>query len=437
MKVLIVGSGGREHALAWRMRQSHLLTDLWVANGNAGTASIATNLNIDPEDLDSLIATIQNLSLDMVVVGPETPLALGIVDRLKDLGVAVFGPTRAASQLEISKSFALDIMEKASVPCPKSWVFSEQREALAFLDEHPEPVVVKVDGLASGKGVFMCRSPEEAAAAVRTCMTDRLFGSAGDIIVIQELLYGTEVSVFAFSDGEHLSSPIAACDYKRLEDGGEGINTGGMGAFAVPDFWSDALADEIIRGIMLPVITMMAQRGTPYQGILYAGLMLTQEGPKALEFNCRLGDPESQVILPLLITDPIEIMTACLGGYLAQVPVQWQKGACVGVVMASGGYPTKYETGFEVTGLETEDEDTVVFHAGTRLTGDGSLRRVVTSGGRVLTIVAKGDSLAEARQRAYHRVREIRFRGAYYRNDIALLGESEVIRSPKLVQPNI
>ena len=435
MKVLIVGSGGREHALAWRLHQSPRLTGLWLASGNAGTVSIATNLAVDPEDLDGVVAAVRSLRIDLVVVGPEAPLAHGIVDRLTDLGIAAFGPTRAAAQLEVSKSFALKIMQEALVPCPQSWMFREQREALAFLTEHPGPLVVKADGLASGKGVCLCRTPEEAAAAVRACMTDRIFGPAGETVVIQELLQGTEVSVFAFSDGEHLSSPVAACDYKRLEDGEEGPNTGGMGSFALPDFWTDALAEEITRSIMRPVISVMARRGTPYRGVLYAGLMLTSGGPKALEFNCRLGDPESQVVLPLLASDPLEVMPACLEGRLAQVPVRWQKGACVGVVMASGGYPAKYGTGFEITGLDAEDDDSVVFHAGTRLAREGAQTRVVTSGGRVLTVVGQGSSLAEARQRAYHRVRGIRFHNAYYRSDIALPRETGVICEPDPIRP--
>ena len=430
MRVLVVGSGAREHALAWRLRQSPQLTGLWLAGGNAGTAGLATNLAVNPDDLDGVEAAARSHRIDLVVVGPEAPLAQGIVDRLTTLGIPAFGPTRAAAQLEASKSFALEVMQEASVPCPQFWVFREQQDALDFLSKHTDPVVVKADGLATGKGVFLCGTPEEGAAAVRTCMTDRIFGYAGEIVVIMELLQGPEVSVFAFSDGEHLSALVAACDYKRIKDGDEGPNTGGMGSFALPDFWTDAMAEEVTRTIMQPVISAMAGRGTPYRGVLYAGLMLTDRGPKVLEFNCRLGDPEAQVILPLLASDPLEVMLACLDGKLPQVPVIWQKGYCVGVVMASGGYPAGYDTGFEITGLDTEDGGSLVFHAGTRLLQEADQARVVTSGGRVLTVVGRDDSLAEARQQAYHRVQGIRFHNAHYRSDIALPRSTGALYQP-------
>lgn len=434
MRVLVVGSGAREHALAWRLRQSPLLTGLWVASGNAGTAAIATNLSVDSEDLDGLAAAARSLRIDLVVVGPEAPLAHGLVDRLTALGIPAFGPSKAAAQLEASKSFALELMQEASVPHPRSWVFRQQQEAVAFLAKQPGPWVVKADGLAAGKGVSLCQTSAEAAEAVRACMTERIFGEAGETVVIQELLRGTEVSVFAFSDGEHLSAPVAACDYKRLKDGDAGPNTGGMGSFAWPRFWTDALAEEITRCILRPVIQGMADRGAPFRGVLYAGLMLTNHGPKVLEFNCRWGDPEAQVVLPLLASDPLEAMLACLEGRLAQTPVSWHKGACVGVVMASGGYPARYDTGFEITGLDTVDENSLVFHAGTRLLQEGGQRGVVTSGGRVLTVVGRGNSLAEARQRAYHRVREVSFHNAFYRTDIALAGDVETAWQPDSIR---
>jgi phosphoribosylamine--glycine ligase len=419
MKVLVIGSGAREHALAWRLRQSPGLTGLWIAGGNGGTAQIAGNLDVAPEDLDGIVEAARSLSIDLVVVGPELPLAKGLVDRLDSLGIPAFGPTRAAAQIESSKSFALDVMREAGVPRPEFRTFREQQQALSFLEKHGGPVVVKADGLAAGKGVFMCRTSEEAASVVRVCMGERIFGEAGDTVVIEELLAGPEVSVFAFSDGERLSSLVAACDYKRIGDGDEGPNTGGMGSFAPPDFWNEALAGEITRTIMAPVIQVMARRGTPYRGVLYGGLMLTPEGPKVLEFNCRLGDPEAQVVLPLLLSDPLEIMSACLEGRLSPESVRWRRQDYVGVVMVSGGYPGKYETGFEVTGLDVEEENTTVFHAGTRLVSDAVKPKVVSSGGRVLTVVGWGDSLAEARATAYHRVQGIGFQGAFYRSDIA------------------
>jgi len=419
MRVLVVGSGAREHALAWRLRQSPLLTDLWVASGNGGTAQIANNLDVSPEDLDGVESAARSLRIDLVIVGPELPLAHGLVDRLNSLGIPAFGPTSAAARIESSKSFALEIMEEAGVPCPEFRTFRELQGALAFLEKHDRPVVVKADGLAAGKGVTMCSTPQEAASAVRDCMAERVFGEAGDTVVIEERLEGAEVSVFAFSDGEVLSSLVAACDYKRLNDGDEGPNTGGMGSFTPPGFWNETLAGEINQTIMKPVIQAMARRGTPYRGVLYAGIMLTAQGPKVLEFNCRLGDPETQVVLPLLASDLLEVMAACVEGELSRLPVQWERRDHVGVVMVSGGYPGKYETGFEITGLEEEEENTTVFHAGTRRIPEAAHNKVTTSGGRVLTVVGSGDSLAEARAAAYHRVGGIGFQGVYYRHDIA------------------
>jgi phosphoribosylamine--glycine ligase len=418
LRVLIVGSGGREHALAWRLKQSPQLTGLWVANGNAGTAQVATDLDVNPEDIDGVVQAARNLRIDLVVVGPEVPLALGIVDRLDSLRIPAFGPAKAAAQIETSKSFAREVMREAAVPGPEFWVFHSQQEALEFVSRHKKPMVVKADGLAAGKGVALCHTPEEAVAAVRACMDDRIFGPAGETVVIEELLSGAEVSVFAFSDGERLSPLAAACDYKRVGDGDTGSNTGGMGSFAPPDFWHDALAEEITHSIMRPVIEALRHRGTPYKGVLYSGLILTETGPKVLEFNCRFGDPEAQVILPLLEGDPLEIMHACVEGRLDRVPVTWQKKAHVGVVMTSGGYPAKYETGFEITGLNSDDQNSLVFHAGTHLVQSNNSFRVVTSGGRVLTVVGRGNSLDEARARAYDRVRKIYFHQAYYRTDI-------------------
>ena len=422
MKVLIVGSGAREHALTWRLGRSPSITGMWVANGNGGTGRIATNLDISPDDLEGVVGAAQALGINLVVVGPEVPLALGMVDRLVALGIPAFGPTRAAAQIEASKSFALDVMQAAGVPCPDFKVFYDQTAALDFLQYKGQPVVIKADGLAAGKGVFLCRTPQEATAAVRACMDQRVFGDAGNTVVIQELLSGPEVSVFAFCDGEHLSSLVAACDYKRLKDGDQGPNTGGMGSFTPPGFWTPDLEERIRVTVMEPVIEEMRKRGIPYKGILYAGVMLTEAGPKVLEFNCRLGDPEAQVVLPLLAGDPLEIMLACHEGRLPEVPVRWEADNYVGVVMASTGYPAAYETGFQITGLDDGDKfdrDTLVFHAGTRSLTGGTAGGGVTSGGRVLTVVGRGATLAEARDRAYHRVRSIGFQGVYYRTDIA------------------
>ena len=419
MRVLLVGSGAREHAMAWRMLQSPGLTRLWVADGNGGTAQIAENLDVKPEDVQGIEDAAKRLAIDLVAVGPEAPLAAGLVDRLSISGIPAFGPTGAAAQIEASKSFALGLMREAGVPCPEFRAFHEEQAALEFLRNHGGPVVVKADGLAAGKGVALCGGPEDAVIAVRACMTDRVFGEAGSTVVVEEYLTGPEVSVFGFSDGEHISSLVAACDYKRLGDGDEGPNTGGMGSFAPPDFWNEELSSTINQAVMEPVIRKMSERGMPYRGVLYAGIMLTADGPKVLEFNCRLGDPETQVVMPQLLTDPLDLMTACIEGTLDSLNVEWDSRCHVGVVMVSGGYPGPYETGFEIGGLADELPDSLAFHAGTRLVKDGRGSRLVSSGGRVLTVVGSGESLAQARSAAYHRVDGIVFQDARYRTDIA------------------
>ena len=417
MKVLIVGSGAREHALAWRITQSPNLTRLWVAGGNAGTTRLAENMEIRSSDVDALVAAAQDTSADLVVVGPEAPLALGLVDRLDLLGIPVFGPSQAAAQIEASKGFALNLMQDAGVPCPEFHIFSNQTNALDHLKSHPGPVVVKADGLAAGKGVLLCQDSEEGALAIRECMSDRAFGEAGDTVVLEEYLTGPEISVFAFCDGENLSPLVAACDYKRLEDGNIGPNTGGMGSFAQPDLWDSKLAAQVESTIMQPVLQAMANRGTPYRGVLYAGLMLTESGPKVLEFNCRLGDPETQVVIPLLASDPLELMMACAQGNLSKTDVLWDNKSYVGVVMVSGGYPGEFRTGFEISGLDEDGpEHTMVFQAGTKLGPGGTS---LTAGGRVLTVVGGGDNIESAKERAYSRLERISFQGAQWRRDIS------------------
>lgn len=433
MKVLIVGSGGREHALAWRLKRSPRVGKLWVAGGNYGTAQLAENVPVSPEDVPALTELADDLGADLVVVGPEQPLANGLIDRLADLGIPAFGPTQAAAQLEASKSFARAVMREANVPGPEYRVFQDQTAALDFLSAHRGRVVVKADGLAAGKGVALCANVEEAVIAVKGCMDDRIFGAAGDTVVIEDWLEGAEVSVFAFSDGQSISSLAAACDYKQVGEGDRGPNTGGMGSFTPPAFWNPALAEEISRTIMQPTIDALAARGSPYRGMLYAGIMLTNEGPMVLEFNCRFGDPEAQVILPLLESDPVEVMAACVEGGLGQTPVSWAERAYVGVVMASAGYPGAYETGREISGADDvgsagegrggldadTDTETLVFHAGTVPVADGTGKvRAVTGGGRVLTVVGGGDTLEQAREAAYRRVDGIHFDNAYYRRDI-------------------
>ncbi len=436
MKVLLLGSGGREHALAWRISQSPRLDRLWVAEGNAGTARLATNLPVDPQDTLAVVETARSLGIDLVVVGPELPLANGVVDRLAEAGIPAFGPTQAAAGIESSKGFARTLMQEAGVPGPSFGVFQDEQQALEYLSSRPGPTVVKADGLAAGKGVMLCRTATEAFAAVRRCMTEDAFGAAGKTVVIEEFLTGQEVSVFAFTDGETISPLVAACDYKQVGDGDVGPNTGGMGSFTPPEYWNEDLAEEVERTVIAPVLRLLAGRGTPYRGVLYAGLMLTKQGIRTLEFNCRFGDPEAQVILPLLASDPLEVMLACSQGTLDQVSVIWQSRAHVGVVMTSGGYPGEYRTGCRIAGLETEIPNSIVFHAGTRLTvespaGPKKPEVVVTSGGRVLTVVGWGDNLADARSNAYRRLKTIHFDGCYYRKDI---GGQDIGEIPSTVE---
>ncbi|MEC8856256.1 MAG: phosphoribosylamine--glycine ligase, partial [Chloroflexota bacterium] len=361
-----------------------------------------------------------------VVVGPEAPLALGLADQLDELHIPVFGPSQAAAQIESSKGFALNLMKEAGVPCPEFASVGDEANANAYIKDHPGPLVVKADGLAAGKGVLLCDDSKQARAAVKLCMSNRAFAEAGDTVVLEEYLSGPEVSVFAFCDGESLSPLVAACDYKRLEDGNLGPNTGGMGSFAQPGFWTPELAAQVEQTIMRPVLRAMAERGSPYKGVLYAGLMLTESGPKVLEFNCRLGDPETQVVMPLLASDPLELMLACAEGTLDKVQVKWETKNYVGVVMVSGGYPDQYETGFEISGLdEGGPEGTMVFHAGTKL-GAGL---PLTAGGRVLTVVGGGDNIESARKRAYSRLEHISFKGAKWRRDISSVADQRAAQA--------
>ncbi len=424
MNVLLVGNGAREHALAWRISRSPLLTRLWVAPGNYGTGLVAVNLDAGTDE-DSLVAASREVAADLVVVGPEAPLADGLADALAAVGLLVFGPTKAAARLESSKSFAREIMRDAGVPGPEYAVFCDESEALYYLRRHPGPRVVKADGLAAGKGVAVCDDAAQAARAVRACMSGRAFGEAGATVLLEERLGGREVSVFAFCDGERISPLVAACDYKRLYDGDGGPNTGGMGSYSPPAFWTPELSAEVEQDIMRPVVREMAGQGTPYRGVLYAGLMLTSNGPKVLEFNCRLGDPETQVLMPRLASDPLELMLACCEGNLSNIEVRWDNRHYVGVVMASGGYPEQYKTGLEITGIEScghESRDgnaamPQIFTAGV---AHGPTGRPETSGGRVLTVVGGGASIAQARESAYARLESIAFAGAHWRSDIGL-----------------
>ena len=417
MKILVIGGGGREHTLVWKIVQSPRVEKVFAAPGNAGTAAIAENLNLHPTDIEGLGKAGKEKGIDLVVVGPEAPLASGIVDYFDNLGIPVFGPNKAATQIESSKAFARNLMEKYGIPYPKGAVFSSYFEARKYLEEQPLPVVIKADGLAAGKGVIIADSLTEAHKALSEIMETGIFGSAGDRVMIDEYLIGREVSLIAFTDGKTVSPMIPACDYKKIGDNDQGRNTGGMGSYSPPGFFSAGMTEKVTRNILVPAVQAMAEEGMLYKGVLYAGLMIVDGEPVVIEFNARFGDPETQVVLPLLKTDLVDILLAVVQGNLAQLKIEWSSEACVGVVMASGGYPGSYKTGFPIQGIDTVDKDVLVFHAGTKLGNDGI---IYTDGGRVLTVAGMGKDIAEGREKVYRNIGSIQFEGRYYRKDIAL-----------------
>lgn len=416
MRILVVGGGAREHALAWKLAQSPRVDRLFIAPGNAGTAQVGTNLPIPATDVERLAEQALLHRIDLTVVGPEEPLARGLVDRFRRLGLLAFGPTQTAARIEASKAFAKEVMWAEGVPTARAEVFDQYEPARSYVEKAPLPLVVKADGLAGGKGSVVCTTREEALAALERMMVRKEFGEAGERVLVEECLEGREVSVFAFTDGERVSPLVAACDYKRLLDGDGGPNTGGMGAYSPPGFWRPELAQEVRLRILEPTLRGLARRGSPFTGVLYAGLMLTAEGPKVLEFNCRLGDPEAQVILPRLASDLVEALVQVAEGRLEQAPLEWSEDACVGVVLASPGYPGPTPKGLPIRGLDALDPEVLVFHGGTAWE-EG---QVVTAGGRVLTLVALGQTLAQARRRVYANVPRLHFEGMHYRRDIAL-----------------
>jgi phosphoribosylamine--glycine ligase len=419
IKILVVGGGGREHTLVWKLSQSPKAKEIYVAPGNAGTARIAQNLDINATDIEGLVKVAKEKRIDLTVVGPEAPLAEGITDQFLVRGFQIFGPTKKATEIESSKVFAKELMQKYNLPCAKSTTFSDYNKAREYLQRQKPPIVVKADGLAAGKGVIVADSIPQALEALAYIMEAKAFGAAGGRVLIEEHLAGKEMSAFAFSDAHSVVPMVAACDYKRLHDADQGPNTGGMGSYSPPYFMSPALAKTVKETIMAPAVKAMHDEGRPYKGVLYGGLMITSNGPKLLEFNARFGDPEAQVTLPLLKTDLVDIMLAVVDNKLGQMRVEWSEDACVGVVMASGGYPGSYKTGFAISGLDDLDKDILVFHAGTKLEGG----QVLTSGGRVLAVVATGKNLAEAREKVYQNVPRIHFEGCHYRKDIALIKE--------------
>jgi phosphoribosylamine--glycine ligase len=417
MNVLVVGSGAREHAIAWKLRQSPKLTDLFVAPGNGGTASIAVNLPVDVNDCDAVSKAAIDHNVDLVIVGPEAPLGAGVIDVLTAEGIAAFGPTRDAARIESSKAFSKDLMRRHGIPTGHAEVFTSRAAALDYVESHAGPLVVKVDGLAAGKGVFVCDTPEEALAAVEMTLGESAaFGRSGSTILIEEKLSGREVSAHAFTDGEYVAPMPFSCDYKRIYDGDEGPNTGGMGAYSPPLWLEEQLEPVIHEMVTEAAVAAMRDDGSPYRGALYPGVMVTADGPRVLEFNARMGDPETQVLLPRLKSDLLEICWGVVNNRLSEVAIDWSTDACAAVVLASGGYPDAYETGFEIAGLNSVEPDVMVFHAGTVLGDDGA---VLTAGGRVLTVAASAPSLSEARAKVYRNVQRIHFTRVHYRMDVA------------------
>jgi len=401
--------------LVWKLAQSPKVKEIYAAPGNAGTAKIAQNLNISSTDIEGLAKMARENRIDLAVVGPEAPLAEGIVDHFIVRGIPVFGPTKRAAEIESSKVFAKELMQKYHIPCARSTSFSEYTKAKEYVQRQTPPIVIKADGLAAGKGVIVADSIPQALDALSNIMEAKAFGAAGDRVVIEQRLRGKEMSAFAFTDGRTVIPMASACDYKPVFDGDRGPNTGGMGSYSPPHFMTPALAKAVKETIMQPAVKAMAEEGRLYRGVLYGGLMITNDGPKVLEFNARFGDPEAQVTLPLLKTDLVDIMLAVIDNKLDQIDVQWSEDACVGVVMASAGYPGSYKMGFPITGLDDLDKDILVLHAGTKLESG----QVLTSGGRVLTVVAMGKTLAKAREKVYANIPQIHFDGCHYRKDIA------------------
>ena len=415
MKILIIGGGGREHALAWKIAQSPKVTALFCTPGNPGTAQVAANIDIPADDLDGLLAFALKEAIDLTVVGPEQPLVLGLADRFQEKGLKVFGPSAKAAQLEGSKAFSKDLMQKYNIPTAEYAAFENADEARAYL-KGKGPQVVKADGLAAGKGVFVCANEAEAVAAIHQIMDDKIFGESGSRIIIEERLEGQEVSLLAFTDGNTVLPMEAAQDHKAVFDDDTGPNTGGMGAYSPAPIFTPELKQQVIDQIMVPAVNGMWADGIPYQGVLYAGLMITPNGPKTLEFNARFGDPETQPLMMRMQSDIVPIMEACADGTLESCSLEWKPESAVCVVMASEGYPGSYEKGRFIRGLDQANllPGVTVFHAGTKQTGDG----IVTHGGRVLGVTALGGNVERAIEKAYQAVGKIQWRGAQFRKDI-------------------
>jgi len=418
MKVLVIGGGGREHAIVHKLSQSPKVDKIYCAPGNAGIGLLAECVDIKIGDIEKLKEFAIKNNIDLTVVGPEMPLVQGIVDEFEKAGLKIFGPNKNAAAIEGSKYFTKHLLSKYNIPTGRFKAFDKYQEAMKFLKETWYPVVMKADGLAQGKGVFIVKDFIEAKEALDLMMKKRIFGASGDIVIIEEMLFGKEASVFAFTDGENILPMVSAMDYKKVYEGDKGPNTGGMGSIAPNPYLEEETLKEVMESILKPMVKALKKEGIVYKGVLYAGLMLTKEGPKVLEFNARFGDPETQVVLPLLKTDLINIIEATIEGKLDKIQIEWEDKKAVCAVAVSNGYPGEYQTGFEITGLEKVKE-AFVYHAGTALK-DG---KIVTSGGRVLAVTTIGDSYEEAREKVYREIEKISFEGMYYRKDIALVSQ--------------
>lgn len=414
MKVLVVGGGGREHTIVWKIKQSPKVEKIYCVPGNGGISGLAECVNIPGDSLDELVRFALDKKIDLTVVGPEVPLVAGIVDEFEKNGLRCFGPRKSAAEIEGSKVFSKYLMEKYNIPTAEYREFSDPVEAKEYLKETAYPVVVKADGLAAGKGVIIAQSFEDAEKAVVEIMEDRVFKSAGDKIIIEEFITGPEVSVLAFTDGKTLKPMVSSRDHKRIYDNDKGPNTGGMGTISPATGYTDEMADYCMKNIFVPTVNAMNSEGRTFKGVLYFGLMLTKDGPKVLEYNCRFGDPETQVVLPRLNTDLVDIIEAVIDGKLESIDIEWNDKAASCIITASGGYPGSYDKGKKINGLDKLPEDITVFHSGTKLS-DGN---ILTDGGRVLGVTALADTVSQASDRVYSIIDNISFEGMHYRKDI-------------------
>jgi len=417
LKVLLIGSGGREHAMAWKLAQSPKITELLIAPGNAGTTEVGTNVNIGVDDHADIVGFAKNENVDLVVVAPDQPIVDGLCDQLRQAGITTFGPSAAAARIEGSKIWSDDLMTKYAIPTAESMAFSNSGLAMEYGRSKPAgSLVVKADGLAAGKGVMLPETNDGLDTAIIEMLDHGAFGKSSSSILLAERMTGPEASVFAFVDGEHVSAEIATCDYKRAGEGDVGLNTGGMGSYGPPEFWNAELSAKVREEILKPIAKALVAENSSFSGVIYAGLMITESGPKVIEFNCRFGDPETQILMPMLDSDFLDICLAVAENRLAEEEVIWSSEPHTFVVAVSGGYPGSYSTGFEILGIDEATEHGIVFHAGTVADENGAL---LTSGGRVLGVSSSGTTIKNARDSAYFGIEQISFEGMQYRRDIA------------------